>query len=73
MILRLSEACEYLEINVAAFRKLIKRHDKNVPKQFQSNNPFEDYSKLLNTKITNLIDTAETIRSVQDEFYHDHV
>ena len=69
LLKRISETCDYLEINVAAFRKLIKRHDKNVPKHLQYTGEFGDHSRLLGTQLSALLDIAASVRNAQEDFW----
>eukprot|EP00747_Dinoflagellata_sp_TGD_P206585 gnl/TRDRNA2_/TRDRNA2_80276_c0_seq1.p1 gnl/TRDRNA2_/TRDRNA2_80276_c0~~gnl/TRDRNA2_/TRDRNA2_80276_c0_seq1.p1 ORF type:complete len:349 (+),score=61.19 gnl/TRDRNA2_/TRDRNA2_80276_c0_seq1:52-1098(+) len=40
--------CQYLEINVAGFRKLLKRHEKQIPKKYHTRHtPYLGFHKLV--------------------------
>lgn len=44
----LKEHTQYIEINVAGFRKLLKHHDKQVPRQYHARSaPFLDFHSLV--------------------------
>eukprot|EP00451_Oxyrrhis_marina_P040637 CAMPEP_0204391324 /NCGR_PEP_ID=MMETSP0469-20131031/61191_1 /ASSEMBLY_ACC=CAM_ASM_000384 /TAXON_ID=2969 /ORGANISM="Oxyrrhis marina" /LENGTH=319 /DNA_ID=CAMNT_0051385279 /DNA_START=30 /DNA_END=989 /DNA_ORIENTATION=+ len=58
----------YLEINVAGFRKLLKRHDRQVPKEFhQRPCPFVGYHNLVSKITRQLCSTVHPIGAALQE------
>eukprot|EP00930_Biecheleria_cincta_P096615 TRINITY_DN88433_c0_g1_i1.p1 TRINITY_DN88433_c0_g1~~TRINITY_DN88433_c0_g1_i1.p1 ORF type:complete len:435 (+),score=86.34 TRINITY_DN88433_c0_g1_i1:90-1394(+) len=55
----LDEHTQYLEINVAGFRKLLKRHEKQVPQKFHaSRSPCLDFHKLVTRTSRQMVSLA---------------
>lgn len=51
---------QYLEINVAGFRKLLKRHEKQIPENFRARQmPFFGFHQIVTRKSTQLLDAVK--------------
>jgi len=62
---QLDEHTQYLEINVAGFRKLLKRHEKQVPQRFHaSRTPCLGFHKLVTKSSRQLMDISGMFGSV---------
>merc|ERR1712080_563721 len=59
---------QYLEINVAGFRKLLKRHEKQIPLDFNARPmPFLGFHQLVTHKSNRLLDVVKQLSaSVED-------
>lgn len=56
---------QYLEINVAGFRKLLKRHEKQIPRRFHTRaTPFLDFHRIVTHSSTQLVDIARQLCEV---------
>mmetsp|Transcript_111829 Transcript_111829/g.312638 ORF Transcript_111829/g.312638 Transcript_111829/m.312638 type:complete len:392 (+) Transcript_111829:96-1271(+) len=60
-----SQHAQYLEINVAGFRKLLKRHEKQIPQQFRSRpQPCLTFHKLVTRTSRQILDLTLQTRSI---------
>lgn len=60
-----NQHAQYLEINVAGFRKLLKRHDKQIPRSFHARPaPFLGFHRLVTRTSRHLIDLANEFRDI---------
>lgn len=59
---------QYLEINVAGFRKLLKRHDKQIPKSFHARpTPFIGFHRLVTKTSQSIIELARRLGLVLED------
>jgi hypothetical protein len=57
---------QYMEINVAGFRKLLKRHEKQIPAQFHARQmPHLGFHKLVTRTSRQLLDVCRQLQQIQ--------
>lgn len=60
-----NQHAQYIEINVAGFRKLLKRHEKQIPEKFRSRHmPCLDFHRLVTHTSRQLLDATKQIGGV---------
>mmetsp|Transcript_63420 Transcript_63420/g.136421 ORF Transcript_63420/g.136421 Transcript_63420/m.136421 type:complete len:331 (-) Transcript_63420:99-1091(-) len=62
---QVDEHMQYLEINVAGFRKLLKRHEKQIPQKFHAcQPPFLEFHRLVTRTSRQLSEVAQMLGAV---------
>eukprot|EP00429_Kryptoperidinium_foliaceum_P033230 CAMPEP_0176156214 /NCGR_PEP_ID=MMETSP0120_2-20121206/79845_1 /TAXON_ID=160619 /ORGANISM="Kryptoperidinium foliaceum, Strain CCMP 1326" /LENGTH=319 /DNA_ID=CAMNT_0017493423 /DNA_START=14 /DNA_END=973 /DNA_ORIENTATION=- len=60
-----NQHAQYLELNVAGFRKLLKRHEKQIPQPFRSRpGPFLGFHRLVSHRCRSMLDFLRQVKSV---------
>mmetsp|Transcript_95898 Transcript_95898/g.209790 ORF Transcript_95898/g.209790 Transcript_95898/m.209790 type:complete len:409 (+) Transcript_95898:59-1285(+) len=68
MVEAASQHAQYLEINVAGFRKLLKRHEKQIPSRFRSRPmPCLAFHRLVTRTSRTLLDLAKQSKAILDD------
>eukprot|EP00929_Paragymnodinium_shiwhaense_P103357 TRINITY_DN6682_c1_g1_i1.p1 TRINITY_DN6682_c1_g1~~TRINITY_DN6682_c1_g1_i1.p1 ORF type:complete len:438 (+),score=101.99 TRINITY_DN6682_c1_g1_i1:140-1453(+) len=66
----MNQHLEYLEINVAGFRKLLKRHDRQIPVHFRSrSDPCLGFHRFVTRTTIRLLEVCEHMREIVEDCY----
>jgi hypothetical protein len=66
-----NEHSQYLEINVAGFRKLLKRHEKQIPQQFHARpTPFLGFHRLVTHTSRQLLEIVRQLGEMLEEAWN---